>query len=55
MLDFFGLFSVDTLYVILGMAVVMAVMLVFLIINSVKIKKMKFFLHRMSFIKVLFG
>lgn len=41
MLDFFGLFSVDTLYVILGMAVVMAVMLVFLIINSVKIKKMK--------------
>lgn len=29
MLDFFGLFSVDTLYVILGMAVVMAVMLVF--------------------------
>ena len=38
MLDFFGLFSVDTLYVILGMAVVMAVMLVFLIINSVKIK-----------------
>ena len=41
MLDFFGLFSVDTLYVILGMTVVMAVMLVFLIINSVKIKKMK--------------
>lgn len=41
MLDFFGLFSVDTLYVILGMAVVLAVMLVFLIINSVKIKKMK--------------
>lgn len=41
MLDFFGLFSVDTLYVILGMSVVMAVMLVFLIINSVKIKKMK--------------
>lgn len=41
MLDFFGLFSVDTLYVILGMAVVMAVMLVFLIVNSVKIKKMK--------------
>ena len=41
MLDFFGLFSVDTLYVILGMAVVMAVMLVFLIIKSVKIKKMK--------------
>ena len=41
MLDFFGFFSVDTLYVILGMAVVMAVMLVFLIINSVKIKKMK--------------
>ena len=41
MLDFFGLFSVDTLYVILGMAVVMVVMLVFLIINSVKIKKMK--------------
>lgn len=41
MLDFLGLFSVDTLYVILGMAVVMAVMLVFLIINSVKIKKMK--------------
>lgn len=41
MLDFFGLFSVDTLYVILGMAVVMAVMLDFLIINSVKIKKMK--------------
>lgn len=41
MLDFFGLFSVDTLYVILGMAVVMAVKLVFLIINSVKIKKMK--------------
>lgn len=41
MLDFFGLFSVDTLYVILGMALVMAVMLVFLIINSVKIKKMK--------------
>lgn len=41
MLDFFGLFSVNTLYVILGMAVVMAVMLVFLIINSVKIKKMK--------------
>lgn len=41
MLDFFGLFSADTLYVILGMAVVMAVMLVFLIINSVKIKKMK--------------
>ena len=41
MLDFFELFSVDTLYVILGMAVVMAVMLVFLIINSVKIKKMK--------------
>lgn len=41
MLDFFGLFSVDTLYVILDMAVVMAVMLVFLIINSVKIKKMK--------------
>ena len=41
MLDFSGLFSVDTLYVILGMAVVMAVMLVFLIINSVKIKKMK--------------
>ena len=41
MLDFFGLFSIDTLYVILGMAVVMAVMLVFLIINSVKIKKMK--------------
>lgn len=41
MLDFFGLFSVDTLYVILGMAVVMAIMLVFLIINSVKIKKMK--------------
>lgn len=41
MLDFFGLFSVDTLYVILGMAVVMAVMLVFLSINSVKIKKMK--------------
>ena len=41
MLDFFGLFSVDTRYVILGMAVVMAVMLVFLIINSVKIKKMK--------------
>ncbi len=41
MLDFFGLFSVDTLYVILGMAVVMVVMLAFLIINSVKIKKMK--------------
>lgn len=41
MLDFFGLFSVDTLYVILGMAVVMVVMLVFLIINSVKIKNMK--------------
>lgn len=29
MLDFFGLFSVDTLYVILGMAVVMVVMLAF--------------------------
>lgn len=29
MLDFFGLFSVDTLYVILGMAVVTVVMLVF--------------------------
>lgn len=41
MLDFFGLFSVDILYVILGMAVVMVVMLVFLIINSVKIKNMK--------------
>lgn len=41
MLDFFGLFSVDTLYVILGMAVVMVVMLAFLIINSVKIKKME--------------
>lgn len=41
MIDFFGLFSVDTLYVVLGLAAVILVLLVLLIVNSVKIKKMR--------------
>lgn len=41
MIDFFGLFSLDTLYVVLGLAAVILVLLVLLIVNSVKIKKMR--------------
>lgn len=41
MLDVFGLFSVDTLYVLLGMAVIIIVLLIILIVNCCNIKKMK--------------
>ena len=39
-LDFFGVFSVETLYVILGIAVVVIALLALLIVNIVKIKKL---------------
>ncbi len=39
MLDFFGLFSVNTLYVILGLIVVVIILFVVLIVNCCKLKK----------------
>ena len=40
MIDFFGLFTVDTLYVLLGMGVVIIALLALCIVNTVKLKKM---------------
>ena len=41
MIDFFGLFTVDTLYVVIGMGVVIIGLLAICIVNTVKINKMK--------------
>ena len=41
MLNFFDLFQVETLYVILGMAVVIIALLVLFIVNLTKMKKLK--------------
>lgn len=41
MIDFFGLFSINTLYVILGLTAVILILIVLLIINMVNIKKMR--------------
>ena len=40
MIDFFGLFTVDTLYVVIGMGVVIIGLLALSIVNTVKLKKM---------------
>ena len=40
MIDFFGLFTVDTLYVVIGMGVVIIGLLAICIVNTVKINKM---------------
>lgn len=40
MLDFFDLFEVETLYVVLGMAAIIIILLVITIMNSVKNKKL---------------
>ena len=40
MLDFFGLFNVETLYIILGLTVLVIALVVLYIVNIVKIKKL---------------
>ena len=40
MLDFFGLFNVATLYIILGLTVLVIALVVLYIVNIVKIKKL---------------
>ena len=40
MIDFFGLFTISTLYVVIGMGVVILALLTLCIINTVKLKKM---------------
>lgn len=41
MIDFFGLFSIDKLYLVIAFGILVIILLAWLIVNSVKIKKLR--------------